>query len=284
MTNVQDQTSGVLRRSGRFFGAQNDLPNRVKTHLFILCPNNSGSTYLERVIAECEQVWSLQREGQHIFGFSGPTSRKTNTSLAWNAKPETAELFSDAANYPSWESTKKAWYFQATAKSPNAVVFLTKSPPFLLIPQILQDNFDNTKFIFMVRNPYAVAEGIGRRRPEMAPDRQSCLKLAADHIVACMKSQRDNIRRYPDNSIFFRYEDMCQSPEETADNIRTLIPELSDLAFDDIITVKNYRQHLHNFNDEQIARLSDSDIACLNQTFQREKSVFEHFGYEIIAS
>ena len=104
----------------RYRGAQHDLYALVKTHLFILSCNNSGSTFLERAISTSDAIWSLHREGQHVTGFHGPASRKTDVSLIWAAAQTSIAHFSDPTQYTDWDSTKAAWYFQATASHPSA--------------------------------------------------------------------------------------------------------------------------------------------------------------------
>ena len=145
-----------------FYGAAHDLERLVQTHLFIICPNNSGSTFLKNVLATASQTWNLVREGQHIYGFAGP-KRYYGMHLIWASKQEWVDMFCDDRVY-NWQRSRKAWYFQAFSRNPEAKIFVTKSPPFLLYVDQLQRHFTNAKFIFMVRNPYAVVEGIYRRR------------------------------------------------------------------------------------------------------------------------
>ncbi len=58
----------------------------------------------------------------------------------------------------------RLWHFQAFARDPAASVFYTKTPHFLLHVDELARHFPNARFLFMVRNPYAVCEGICRNQ------------------------------------------------------------------------------------------------------------------------
>ena len=57
-------------------GATRDLENTIAAHLFVVCPNNSGSSFLASALAACRAVWSLPREGQGIPGYAGPVTTR----------------------------------------------------------------------------------------------------------------------------------------------------------------------------------------------------------------
>ena len=135
-------------------GAVQDPARTVTTHLFGICPNNSGSTFLQKALATCRATWNLEREGQRMLGFVGPDTRTTG-SVIWGSERRWIDLFTNPDLY-DWPRTRKAWYFQAWARDPAASVFFTKTPPFLLYVAELVRHFENAKFLFMVRNPYAV--------------------------------------------------------------------------------------------------------------------------------
>ena len=46
-----EPATGVEARGAVFFGARHDLERTVTSHLFVLCPNNSGSTFLRKALA-----------------------------------------------------------------------------------------------------------------------------------------------------------------------------------------------------------------------------------------
>ena len=267
----------------RYFGACHDLPSRVTTHLFIICPNNSGSTFLKEALATCRLTWNLQREGQHMFGYAGPSSRATGTGLLWASEQRFIDLFTDNSAY-DWPNIRKAWYFQAFARDPAATVFVTKSPPFLVNVAGLNRNFVNPRFLFMVRNPYAVVEGIWRRRrkdPRFDP--AELLAAAARHIATCLERQRRNVESYGDNGRFFTYEAMCDEPASVERIIRSLVPELHDLRLRQRLPVKRmYDEMLTNMNERQIARLNAAQIDAVNRVFRPRRKVLEHFGYAIL--
>lgn len=267
-----------------FYGANFDLPNLIKTHLFVICANNSGTTFLRNALATSRHTWNLVREGQHTFGFAGPSSIGMQAHKRWASENHWIETFANPKNY-DWGTIKKAWYFQAFSKDQNACVFIEKSPPFLLIVDQLINNFPNAKFLFMVRNPYAVVEGIRRKSPPQKWGNVSLEKkitVAADHVINCLKFQKQNLKKWGHHGVFFSYEQMCAEPEKVETQIKNLVPEIDDLVLKQRIKVKEYNEELRNMNDQQIKRLTADDKAQINRVFLREKELLEFFNYSII--
>lgn len=262
-------------------GALHDLERLVHTHLFVIAPNNSGSTFLRNAIATSAAAWQLPREGQHCLGFHGPSTQATGALLIWASRPEWIRLFSDRSAY-NWPANRRAWYFQAFSRSPEASVLVVGSPPFLLNVAALDRNFTGARFLFMVRNPYAVVEGICRRRSNVARD-VDLLSAAARHVLTCMRRQRENIETWRESGIFFTYEEMCADPYATAGAIRALVPALTDLNLDQPVPVKGmYNSAATDMNQEQIKRLPPDQIARLSEIFAHDREVLEHFGYPIL--
>lgn len=266
----------------RVYKALHDVERAVGTHLFGIAPNNSGSTFLKEALATCRATWNLQHEGQRMLGFVGP-SHYQRIPLIWSAEPEWLAVLTDPGAY-NWPRNRRAWYFQAFAREPDASVFYTKQPPFLLYTDELAKHFPNPKFLFMVRNPYAVCEGICRnlRRHSLARG-LDLPTAAARHVMNCFDYQRRNIETHGERGVFFTYEAMCDGPEGVEEKIRALVPELDDLRLRQRLPVKgNYHETLTNMNERQIARLDAAQIAAFNRVFRRHRDLFDHFGYEIM--
>ena len=266
----------------RVYGAVHDLERAVGTHLFGICPNHSGTTFLQQALATCRATWNLEHEGQRMLGFVGPTGRQKR-ALIWAARRRSLDQLTDTSLY-DWPRTRKAWYFQAYARDSAASVFYVKTPPFLLYVGELARHFRNAKFLFMVRNPYAACEGIYRtfrtRRPGSDMDIHDA---AATHLATCLDYQRRNVETHGERGVFFTYEAMCDEPERVEREIRSLVPELDDLRLRQKLPVKGaYHEMLTNMNDRQIARLNAEDIAAFNRVFGRRRDLFDYFGYEIL--
>ena len=267
----------------RHYGAANDLDALVKTHLFIICPNNSGSTFLKNALATSSRTWNLVREGQNTFGFAGPRAVRKQ-ALGWTSDPGWMDEFCQPDNY-DWPTTRRAWYFQAFSGDPRASVFVEKSPPFLLIVDQLSRAFSNARFLFMVRDPYAVIEGIVRRSPRIwrnsVPLEQQAA-VAARHVMTCLKYQRRNVGECNGRGVFFTYERMCAEPEQVERSIASLVPELSDLTLRQRLRVKGlYDEVLRDMNADQIARLSAAQRRQITDVFRPDCDVLDYFGYRL---
>ena len=264
------------------YGAVYDLERAVGTHLFAISPNNSGSTFLQKALATSRATWNLELEGPQMLGFRGPRGGQTG-SLIWASERIWIERLTNSNLY-NWPHTRKAWYFQAYARGPEASVFFTKAPPFVLIACDLVRHFRNAKFLFMVRNPYAVCEGICRRLKvhPLGPDR-SLREAAALHVTTCLDYQRRNIETHGRRGVFFTYETMCDAPRRVERAIRALVPEIDDLVLRQRLPVKRrYHEMLTNMNARQIARLQTEEIAAFNRVFRRHRDLLHYFGYDLI--
>lgn len=275
-----DRGALATRSEPVFRGAQHDLEGLIETHLFVISPNNSGSTFLKNVLAKSRYTWNLKREGQYTFGFSGPTPVGLGKPLLWASDDEVLAKLQGEHAY-NWENNRRAWYFQSFGRSGEGTVFVEKSPQFLLHVGDLAKAFGNAKFVFLVRDPYAVAEGILRRHARRFPSRIEAIRCASRHILTCLRWQKKNIELWANVGILVTYEEMCRSPFEVADRIKGLVPALKDINLDQQVEVKGmYNEPLRDMNRDQIARLSASDIEYLGQEFEAEQELLRFFGYD----
>ena len=295
-------------------GVNHDLERLVGMHLFVICPNNSGSTFLKEALATCRATWNLPREGQGMPGYVGPSSwfplqpGLPTTNLLWASDRFWMDLHADTNAY-DWPRTRKAWYRLAYARDPQACVFVTKTPVHLLVVDDLARHFRNPRFLFMVRNPYAVCEGIFRhygviphKFKELAEFMGTGLSLpeaAATHAVNCLARQRRNLEKHlnpeagevrrgapivrPGRGVFFSYETMCARPQRTARAIEAAAPALNDLELRRRLKVKRrYREMLTDMNARQIERLGEQDVEALNRVFEAHREILDYFGYDLL--
>ncbi len=252
---------------------------KIETHLFVVAINNSGSSFLTRALSTCRRVIYLRGEGQHVPGWGGPVPRERRLAFIWGHSDSGFEsVLADPENY-DWEHIKRTWYGVAHMQDPeHASVFVEKSPPHVARVSMLAENFHDAKFIFLVRNPYAIAESIGRRRPRL----KQFAKVASEHVLTCLRLQKENAERFP-NSVFIRYEDMCAHVAETEQKIRELVPALDDLVLDQRIKVKGiYDESLRDMNADHLSRLPPGLLPRLSEHFAKRKDLLDHFGYELL--
>lgn len=277
-----------LNLQGRLhFGADRDLASLVDTHLFIMSANNSGSTFLKNVLATSRLTWNLRGGAMLAPGFVGPDiflrGNPNRPQYIWAAEQRWLTALTDARAY-DWRRSREAWHSQAWAQNPRASVFVAKAPPFLCLVDDIVEHFKNARFLFVVRNPYAVCEGICRslRRLGTKLVVSSPEEAAARHVTACLRWQRRNVETHGERGLFFTYEKMCASPDEVARGISAMVPALSDLNLRQRLVVKNYDSMLTDMNVRQIERLSGKQMDVLNSVFRENRELLGWFGYELI--
>ena len=239
--------------------------------LFIVCPNNSGSTLLAKLLGTSPNV-SLIRNTLH----EGVCVRKARAHMPRSSGDErrnctiNEEKFMNNANY-NWPKIKAAWFERWNI---SKSILVEKSPQSVLRAHLTQNEFENTKFIINLRNPYAFCEGIRRKMGHS-------LTVAATHWLKCAEHQIRNKRTLKGN-IFFSYEEMCDDTLNVCKNLVNFIPELQRLDPNRAFNRKRYEKvfGLENQNNKQISKLKKRDFIEINDVLGERSDLMEHFGYK----
>ena len=257
-------------------------PEAIATHLFVLSPNNSGSTFIAEALGRCSNAWSLRGEGQFVGDFNGPRPYTLGRGLIWAARPMWIE---ELRRWPekNWDGLGKAWLGRARSRNPNASVFVERSPPHRPFAEELRTRCSGARFIISVRDPMAAAEGIlrARSRSTKTPlSRHAMCTAAASHLVNCLRIQRENAVFLGDDAVVTTYERICADPAAFNSSVRALVPELDDFDIDRRIRVKRtYNERLRNMNADQIARLDPETHNVLMAVFTEHADILAHWGY-----
>ena len=230
-----------------------------------MCPNNSGSTFIQESFRNCKKVAVLDDEGQFTPGFQGEISDTHNLNHIFTLKPK---LFENQKGLNDWHANEYYWGQIWDKNNPDADWKFEKSPPNILRPHLILDCFLNVSFIIMVRNPYAMAEGILRANPNAS------IQDIGNHVLNCLTIQRKNCY-LKGNNLIFTYEDMCDRPEWVETQIKT------KFEIDDFTLSANTNNHtkvksnsVKNYNEEQVSRLNS--ILEVNEIGFNVDELFEH--------
>ena len=280
---------------GFVFGAGRDMERLVDTHLFCVAPNHGGSSFLRTALETSHATWNLTFDGPWMNGYVGPNWAPLpdfpKPGKVWAAHPRWVAQVANPSLH-DWPRTRHAWYFQAHAWRPEASVFVEKSVRNPAQVRMLAGNFGNARFLFVVRDPYAVCEGIcrtfRRRFPRLAHagawGGRPFEEVAAAHVVNILRMQARNLDDFGHRGVFFTYEEMCAQPEGVAERIRALVPALDDLQLRRRLTLKStYDEMLVDMNARHVARLNAPQIAAFNRVFEPARDVIEGFGYALLA-
>lgn len=235
--------------------------NKNHTFLFILCPPYCGSTLLNSLLSSSSNVSCNNhlgtREGQLLPGVDHIMFKK--------------DRWDENKRYP-WMEIKNFWLmYWDYSKS----IFLEKSIPNLMRVDEINQFFYPIKYICMVRNPYAHAEGLMRRNNFSA-------EKAADFVIRCLDYQRRNIENNK-CLLFITYEELCDRKEDVLKKLIKFIPELSDIKIDIKFSSHNFKTNkpmgIKNLNDEKILKISKSNFKIIDAIFKERKDLLDFFNY-----
>lgn len=264
-----------LRRKVKFI-IENDWPvvNSIADYepnmIFLLTPPNSGSTAISQVFNNSQNVSQLQNraEGQWLIKGLCKEDRWKQEKLV-----DTQSIRSIWVN----ECYKKY-------KSEGAVYFIEKSPPNMMRIELLQSIFPSHILLANNRDPYANVSSMFYRYTKDI-DKLSITERDAE-ILKFVKDwvMRSTVLKeiiQSQNVPYLSYEQFCEKPN--------LLQEIIDsstfggqvkLDFKTTLKVKDYEpQPVINFNQKQIAKLTNSDIEIITSYLQDNEDLLSYFGY-----
>lgn len=224
--------------------------------LFILGVNNSGTTILSKILETHPSIRSLSSEGQFLTS-AFPTPVSSNVPRLWSSRMDIFRWQENDNPRPALKA-KRDWI---KLYSKDKGILLEKSPPNTLRSLWLQRNFKPSRFLSIVRNPYAVCEGIRRRT-------SYSIEQAASHWHLSNKILLEDARGLEKNLLIF-YEDLVENPNQILEEIE-LFMDLDEpftpanLATIEAHSIDGKTLGVQNMNEESIKRLSNSDILVIN--------------------
>lgn len=162
-------------------------------------------------------------------------------------------------------------------------IFVEKSPPNAARTRWLQRHFENAHFIGMVRNGYAVAEGIRRKaEPHHLKDGWP-IELAARQWNRSNEVLLEDADRL-DRMLWVRYEDLTA---DVATEVRRIANFLGldgsgtqAMDLDKAWSIHERDEPIRNLNHHSIARLSAADIEIITS---EAEPMLRHFDYPLIS-
>lgn len=238
-------------------------------YLFILSPPYSGSTLLSEIIGTSPNVSSLPEEGQFLDELKDIMREKP-----W-----------DPDYSMQWDYIRKIWESYWDLSKP---ILLEKSPPNIIRALRIQELFQKSYFLIMIRNPYAMCEGLNRRNG-------TPFAKAAQFWVKCAQYQMENSKKL-ENSLSFSYEDLTDSKAQTCQRIMEFLPELNSLDIDRSFKVhsvlakdggnkdKGIPLKIQNLNPVKIGTLSRDNIRQINSVLEKHAEIMSFFGYSCLSA
>ncbi len=249
--------------------------------VFIIGCYNSGTTLLETILSEHPEI-SVLDEG--VFKTNQLiTPEELGWTRMWYKTMEEVRLTErDTSVDP--EEVKRDW---ALFFDPRKRIFLEKSIVNSARIRWLQKHFQDPYFIFIVRNGYAVAEGIRRKThksrwgiPKEFGQFYPIKLCAQQWVTSNQIIEKDSKKIINFKKIF--YEELCDFPKRTIKKILNFLDIESEISWnkDQKWEIQEKYSRIKNMNDKSISNLNMQEIKDI-ETIAKE--TLEYYGYPLLS-
>lgn len=245
-----------------------------KRWVFLVGCYNSGTTLLSSILGTHPNISALPKEGQFLTD-QFAADYELAVPRMWTKREDLFRL-TETDEGPDAARLKREWAMRLDRSRP---VFLEKSPPNAARTRWLQSRFEASSFVAIVRNGYAVAEGIRRKaEPHHLKDGWPLADCARQWARSNEILTED--AAHLDRVIWVTYEDLAADPAAEVARILEFIGESTD----GIDTGRAWDIHersgtIRDMNQESIDRLSEAERAEVTAI---ARPMLERFGYEVL--
>ncbi len=249
--------------------------------VFIVGCYNSGTTLLHEILAECPNVASLPTEGAFLTN-ALYTPEEFGWVRMWHKCIDEVGLSKHNGDRRAVQ-TMKNWSVWLDRSRPVIIEKSISNTPRILY---LQKYFKPSCFIYVVRNGYAVAEGI-RRKANLKKwhtpiqSEQYPIKICAQQWIETDR-MLDSVKGKVENLLLVKYEELVDDPDRITKKIYDFVGEHMGQCSDFTkkqYDVTGYHSEIVNMNQKSIARLSGEDIQQINLI---STEILQKYEYEIL--
>jgi len=257
---------------GRFFFQRyyNDILNAHKWCFIVGC-NNSGTSLLNKIFNQMESFSCMEYEG-HFYTRIFKRANKKGHERVWTEY--LSELKVDR-EWPLNNLPRLVHDWVENMRVPLRENFVEKTPANTVRMLWLDNAFPHSYFIGVVRNGYAVCEGIMRKGKKDST-------RAAKHWNKVNKILVENSSKVK-NFLLLKYEDLTERPDEVADAIAEFLDiensaflKAMEQSFSFETVLGQKPMSIKNLNAESIRRLKDQDIKKIRVT---ASEMLDYFKY-----
>ncbi len=250
---------------------------RNKTWVFLVGCYNSGTTLLSGLLGKHPEISALETEG-HFITDQFIKDYDIGLPRMWVDREDIFCLNENSIG-PDPIRVKKEWSMRLDLRKP---VLLEKSPPNSAKTRWLQEHFENAHFIGIIRNGYAVSEGITRKADPKHlinswPIEKSAYQWMRSNEILVNDSKF--LKRF----MWISYEELTENTVSTLDKITEF---LGVEKFDSFESDQNWSVHerdekIRNMNHDSIEKLTPEKIEIINRV---AGAMLDKFGYSRIES
>ncbi len=269
-----------------------DLETKIHEPIFVFGCSNSGTTVLWKALKQHRDISGPPVEGQDLVGMPNPMTHflgqhtfrmwahylHEQPASKWNEDHLPGSKLPYYFTERDWNERYQRQIVEVYSKFLQKETRLCdKSPAHTLRARFLQRCFPDAKFIAIVRNGYAVCEGIIRKR-DLDPERPQFRGLYTEINDAAWQWEKANevIASYESHKLLSNYI-IIKYEELVTDTIATFTKLLNFCNLDsnsfDIPTFE------HKYNSDQISRLTSRDFDVISRI---AAPMLVRFGYAMI--
>lgn len=233
--------------------------------IFILGCNNSGTTLLTRMLDSHPAIAAIPKGGR---GSSVVLARPklVNAVRLWTEKIDQFRL-TEADQHLDALRLIYDWV-SAVQFSPRPFL-LEKAPPDMVCARWFQSVFPDALFIGLIRNGYAVAEGMSRREGYS-------LDRCARHWTTANQTMLDDAEHLK-HFLLVRYEELVNEPLSTVKHVS----EFLDIDSQPLEGAIDAKWQVHNM-DNAAATIQDFNVKSLERLSKDDINVISHHAREML--
>ncbi|MGL2966879.1 sulfotransferase family protein [Flavobacterium sp. XGLA_31] len=267
--------STLISKLYAFFGKE----LQPRKWVFILGCYNSGTTLLAEIFEKHHQLDVLPDEGVMLTD-QLPRPEDFGWRRMWWQCENEMQIDKNKASQAA-KTIKKHWsHFLKT----NPEIVVEKSIANATRIAFFEKHFPNSYFIYIVRDGYAVAEGI-KRKAVVMPEHQS--ELGKDYPIEFPAEQwqrsLDVVAQQKENTKFFleiSYEEFTTDVKETSLRISNF---LGIDPFDDQLLQSDFEVHgnkmkVTNQNHKSYVRLNEDEWKAINKIAEKGLKQYNYFS------
>lgn len=248
---------------------------RPQKWVFLVGCYNSGTTLLADLLGRHPEISALPTEG-HFITDQFVKDYEVGLPRMWSGREELFRLTEESTG-PDPLRVKKEWAIRLDRRRP---IFLEKSPPNTIRTRWLQQHFPPAYFVAIVRNGYAVAEGITRKADpkhlrDSWPIEASARQWRRSQEI--MEEDAPFLQRL----LWVKYEDLVRDPLHTLNQITAFIEASPFTGFDprQAFSVHERSETVRDLNKESIDRLTSDQIRHING---EASECLQRYGYDLL--